>query len=220
MTKIIDGTRLARSFREDTSQAAGALAAQGCPPKLAVVVATEDESTGWYVRSIAQAARQIGITCDIVDVGPTASTEEIRSALVTVSQDPDVHGIILQTPLPAARGSGRLTGGNRPRQGHRRRQSRQPRTPRRKRAFIRAGHGTRGDGLAGVSPNFATRQERGRRGPIDRRGSPHRAPAHPRRRDRHRLPSADVRSRRAHRRRRDRGRRSRNSQPHHGVAHR
>ena len=79
MTKIIDGTRLARSFREDTSQAAGALAAQGCPPKLAVVVATEDESTGWYVRSIAQAARQIGITCDIVDVGPTASTEEIRS---------------------------------------------------------------------------------------------------------------------------------------------
>ena len=35
-----------------------ALAAQGCPPKLAVVVATEDESTAWYVWSIAKAARQ------------------------------------------------------------------------------------------------------------------------------------------------------------------
>jgi methylenetetrahydrofolate dehydrogenase (NADP+)/methenyltetrahydrofolate cyclohydrolase len=101
MTTIFDGTRLARSIREDTSQAAGALAAQGCPPKLAVVVATEDESTAWYVRSIAKAARQTGIACDVVDVGPTASTEELRSALVTVSQDPDVHGIILQTPLPA-----------------------------------------------------------------------------------------------------------------------
>ena len=101
MTKIIDGTRLAASIREDASQAAGALAARGCPPRLAVVVAIEDESTAWYVRSIARAARQTGITCDIVNVGPTASTEEIRSALLTVSQDPDVHGIILQTPLPA-----------------------------------------------------------------------------------------------------------------------
>ena len=43
-----------------------------------------------------------GITCDVVDVGPTASTEDIRSALVTVSQDPDVHGIILQTHTCAA----------------------------------------------------------------------------------------------------------------------
>jgi len=54
MTKIIDGTPLARSIREDASHAASALAAQGCPPKLAVVVATEDESTAWYVRSIAK----------------------------------------------------------------------------------------------------------------------------------------------------------------------
>jgi methylenetetrahydrofolate dehydrogenase (NADP+)/methenyltetrahydrofolate cyclohydrolase len=101
MTRIIDGTRLARSIRDDAAHAAGALAAQGCPPKLAVVLATEDESTAWYVRSIAKAARQTGIACDIIDVGSRASTEDIRSALLTVSQDPDVHGIILQTPLPA-----------------------------------------------------------------------------------------------------------------------
>jgi methylenetetrahydrofolate dehydrogenase (NADP+)/methenyltetrahydrofolate cyclohydrolase len=101
MTKIIDGTRLARSIRDDAAHAAGALAAQGCPPKLAVVLATEDESTAWYVRSIAKAARQTGIACDIIDVGSRASTEDIRSALLTVSQDPDVHGVILQTPLPA-----------------------------------------------------------------------------------------------------------------------
>jgi methylenetetrahydrofolate dehydrogenase (NADP+) / methenyltetrahydrofolate cyclohydrolase len=101
MTRIIDGTRLARSIRDDAAHAAGALAAQGCPPKLAVVLATEDESTAWYVRSIAKAARQTGIACDIIDVGSRARTEDIRSALLTVSQDPDVHGIILQTPLPA-----------------------------------------------------------------------------------------------------------------------
>jgi methylenetetrahydrofolate dehydrogenase (NADP+)/methenyltetrahydrofolate cyclohydrolase len=104
MTRIIDGARLAISIREDTSAAASVLAAQGCPPKLAVIVATQDESTSWYVRSIARGARQTGIDCDVVNVGAAASTEDIRGALLAVNEDPDVHGIILQTPLPAGTG--------------------------------------------------------------------------------------------------------------------
>jgi methylenetetrahydrofolate dehydrogenase (NADP+) / methenyltetrahydrofolate cyclohydrolase len=104
MTRIIDGARLAISIREDTSAAASVLAAQGCPPKLAVIVATQNESTSWYVRSIARAARQTGIDCDVVNVGAAASTEDIRGALLAVNEDPDVHGIILQTPLPAGTG--------------------------------------------------------------------------------------------------------------------
>jgi methylenetetrahydrofolate dehydrogenase (NADP+) / methenyltetrahydrofolate cyclohydrolase len=100
MTRIIDGTRLAVAIREETRQAARALASQGCTPKLAVVLATEDESTAWYVRSIARAARQTGIACDIVDVGPSAGSDEIRSVLTALSHNRDVHGVILQTPLP------------------------------------------------------------------------------------------------------------------------
>jgi methylenetetrahydrofolate dehydrogenase (NADP+) / methenyltetrahydrofolate cyclohydrolase len=101
MTRSIDGSQLARAIRRDTAEAARTLVAQGYPPKLAVVLATEDESTAWYVRSIARAAEKAGIACDIVDVGPSVGTEEIRSALVATSHDPDVHGVILQTPLPA-----------------------------------------------------------------------------------------------------------------------
>jgi methylenetetrahydrofolate dehydrogenase (NADP+)/methenyltetrahydrofolate cyclohydrolase len=100
MTRIIDGTRLAVAIREETCEAARALTDQGCTPKLAVVLATEDESTAWYVRSIARAARQTGIACDIIDVGPSASTDEIRNVLTALGHDPDVHGVILQTPLP------------------------------------------------------------------------------------------------------------------------
>jgi methylenetetrahydrofolate dehydrogenase (NADP+)/methenyltetrahydrofolate cyclohydrolase len=101
MTRIIDGTRLAVSIRDATSKAARALTAQDRQPKLAVVLATEDESTAWYVRSIARAAQQTGIECDIVDVGPSATTEAMCDVLTALSHDPDVHGIILQTPLPA-----------------------------------------------------------------------------------------------------------------------
>jgi len=101
LTTIIDGTRLAVAIRDDTAEAARDLTARGCTPKVAVVLATDDESTAWYVRSIARAAQKTGIACDIVDVGPSASNAELRNALTAVSHDPDVHGVILQTPLPA-----------------------------------------------------------------------------------------------------------------------
>ncbi|MGH3930753.1 MAG: bifunctional 5,10-methylenetetrahydrofolate dehydrogenase/5,10-methenyltetrahydrofolate cyclohydrolase, partial [Pseudonocardiaceae bacterium] len=54
-----------------------------------------------YVRSIARAAEKVGIACDIVDVGAEAAAETIRAALTRLSADDTVHGIVLQTPLPA-----------------------------------------------------------------------------------------------------------------------
>jgi methylenetetrahydrofolate dehydrogenase (NADP+) / methenyltetrahydrofolate cyclohydrolase len=70
-------------------------------PHLAVVLATDDESTAWYVRSISRAAAASGLLCSIVDLGPDASAEDIASILASLSNDPEVHGIILQAPLPA-----------------------------------------------------------------------------------------------------------------------
>ena len=70
-------------------------------PKLAVVVATADESSAWYVRSIARSAEKAGIACDIVDLGADATAGAIRERLSGLSADDAVHGIILQTPLPA-----------------------------------------------------------------------------------------------------------------------
>jgi methylenetetrahydrofolate dehydrogenase (NADP+)/methenyltetrahydrofolate cyclohydrolase len=63
-------------------------------------VATSDESSAWYVRSIAKSAAKVGISCDIVDLGANASIDMIRNTLVQLSSDKTVHGIILQTPLP------------------------------------------------------------------------------------------------------------------------
>lgn len=100
MTRTLGGSDLAATIRNDASVAAAALTEIGIRPTLAVVLATADESTAWYVRSIAGAARRTGIECDIVDLGPEATTDEIHAVLVELGHDPDVHGIILQTPLP------------------------------------------------------------------------------------------------------------------------
>ncbi|GAB3908367.1 bifunctional 5,10-methylenetetrahydrofolate dehydrogenase/5,10-methenyltetrahydrofolate cyclohydrolase [Microbispora bryophytorum] len=98
--RVLSGKELAASIRAGAAERAAALAAAGAPPKLAVVVATADESSAWYVRSIARAAEKAGITCDIVDLGAQAAPGSIRDRLAALSDDDTVHGIILQTPLP------------------------------------------------------------------------------------------------------------------------
>jgi methylenetetrahydrofolate dehydrogenase (NADP+) / methenyltetrahydrofolate cyclohydrolase len=98
---LLGGRELAADLRARTAEAAAALTAAGTPPRLAIVVATADGSSAWYVRSIAKAAAAVGIVCDVVDLGAAASTEEIRTVLDRLGEDAAVHGIILQTPLPA-----------------------------------------------------------------------------------------------------------------------
>ena len=97
----LPGKELAASIRAATAARAAELTAAGTQPRLAVVTATDDESSAWYVRSIASAAGKAGIACEVVDLGPSASSE-ILDALARQSADPAVHGIILQTPLPGS----------------------------------------------------------------------------------------------------------------------
>ncbi|GGS72658.1 bifunctional protein FolD [Planobispora rosea] len=97
---VLSGKELAETIRTETATEAAGLAAAGIPPRLAVVVATADESSAWYVRSIARAAEKAGIVCDVVDLGPAAGARTIRETLTRLSDDPAVHGVILQTPLP------------------------------------------------------------------------------------------------------------------------
>ncbi|MFB4275640.1 MULTISPECIES: bifunctional 5,10-methylenetetrahydrofolate dehydrogenase/5,10-methenyltetrahydrofolate cyclohydrolase [unclassified Nonomuraea] len=95
--KTLTGKELATAIKAQ----AQAEAAAGPQPRLAVVVATADEASLWYVRSIAKAAAGVGIACDVVDLGPEAAPEQIGEMLVRLSADTGVHGVLLQTPLPA-----------------------------------------------------------------------------------------------------------------------
>jgi methylenetetrahydrofolate dehydrogenase (NADP+) / methenyltetrahydrofolate cyclohydrolase len=91
------GREAAAALRRRTAEAvarAGAVV-------LAVVLATGDESAAWYVRSLATAAAKAGIGCGVTDLGPAGPAIQIAATLRALSADPAVHGIILQSPLPA-----------------------------------------------------------------------------------------------------------------------
>ncbi|MCA4134549.1 bifunctional 5,10-methylenetetrahydrofolate dehydrogenase/5,10-methenyltetrahydrofolate cyclohydrolase [Arthrobacter sp. M4] len=97
----LPGKDLARLIKEKAKAEAKALVEEGLRPTLAVVVATDDGSTHWYVRSIERAAEAAGIACRLVDLGPDATEQVLIRVLDDLSAEPSVNGIILQTPLPA-----------------------------------------------------------------------------------------------------------------------
>jgi methylenetetrahydrofolate dehydrogenase (NADP+) / methenyltetrahydrofolate cyclohydrolase len=96
----LDGKDLAASLRAQAGDAVTAAAAGGTAVRLAIVIATQDESAAWYVRSLSGAAARVGIDCVIADLGADAAPGRIATELARLSADAMVHGIILQTPVP------------------------------------------------------------------------------------------------------------------------
>lgn len=109
-TVLLSGKALAETIQQKAREGAQNLAADGQRPTLAVVVATDDGSTHWYVRSIERAAEKAGISCRILDLGQGASAQALATVLKDLSADPSVNGIILQTPLPPGVQTDQLVG--------------------------------------------------------------------------------------------------------------
>ncbi|MGF1427975.1 bifunctional 5,10-methylenetetrahydrofolate dehydrogenase/5,10-methenyltetrahydrofolate cyclohydrolase [Kitasatospora sp. LaBMicrA B282] len=97
----LSGAELAATVRAEATARAAELTAAGRPPTLAVVTATADRSSAWYVRSIVRAAERCGLACAVHDLGPDAEPAAIAAELARLSADRAVHGVMLQTPLPA-----------------------------------------------------------------------------------------------------------------------
>jgi methylenetetrahydrofolate dehydrogenase (NADP+)/methenyltetrahydrofolate cyclohydrolase len=93
----LSGRELARQLRAAVATRAAELTKEGRQPRLAVVTANDDGGSAAYVRSIANAAAREGVACD---VARTTTTAGITATLAQLADDPEVHGIILQTPLP------------------------------------------------------------------------------------------------------------------------
>ena len=98
---ILRGDVLAKEIRSAVADRAAALREEAIVPTLALVLATDDGGALWYASSIRKAAEKEAIDCRTTDLGADASTEAIADTLATLAGDDAVHGIILQTPLPA-----------------------------------------------------------------------------------------------------------------------
>jgi methylenetetrahydrofolate dehydrogenase (NADP+)/methenyltetrahydrofolate cyclohydrolase len=104
--QIIDGTAQAAKLRAEVRDGVAAYAARhGHAPGLAVVLVGDDAASGVYVRTKLRQAAEVGIR-SIEHVLPAATTEAALLALLdTLNARADVHGILVQLPLPRHIGS-------------------------------------------------------------------------------------------------------------------
>jgi methylenetetrahydrofolate dehydrogenase (NADP+)/methenyltetrahydrofolate cyclohydrolase len=100
MTTLLDGKKIAADIRAQVRTNVDSLKDCGIKPALALVVATDDESAVWYIRSLKKAAEKVGMATRLVDLGAHAAEDTLRAELARLAVDPSVHGIILGSPLP------------------------------------------------------------------------------------------------------------------------
>lgn len=101
VTRKISGGMLAETVKQSISKQAPRLAAAGVKPKMAVVLASADPASVSYAQSKQRMAAQLGIEMEIYDLGSGVDQERLHGTCRLLSQDPGVHGILLELPLAA-----------------------------------------------------------------------------------------------------------------------
>lgn len=97
---ILDGNRIAAEIKERLSGRVERLAAHGIVPCLATILVGDDPASATYVRMKGNACNRLGIRSVRVDLPSETTTEELIAAIQALNEDPDVHGILLQHPVP------------------------------------------------------------------------------------------------------------------------
>ncbi len=98
MTTVLRPTKpLANHLRQQAHDVARQLA---LTPKLQVILVGDNSASQTYVRAKKKAAETIGLACDITHLPAHTSAETVLQHIDTANNDAEVHGILLQLPLP------------------------------------------------------------------------------------------------------------------------
>ncbi len=98
--RIIDGKALANEVRNALVPRIERLIAEGQRPGLAVILVGNDPASAVYVRNKGIACEQIGIRSTIDRLAANTTEIALLARIGQLNADPEVHGILVQTPLP------------------------------------------------------------------------------------------------------------------------
>jgi methylenetetrahydrofolate dehydrogenase (NADP+)/methenyltetrahydrofolate cyclohydrolase len=98
--KIIDGKAISAQIREDLKKQVSELVAQGLVPGLAVILVGDDPASAVYVRNKALACEELGMYSMVHKLPANTSKEELIALVRACNADRELHGILVQLPLP------------------------------------------------------------------------------------------------------------------------
>lgn len=98
--ELIDGVAIARSIRDEVTIEVAKLVARGITPGLAVVLVGEDPASEVYVRNKGRACDEAGMHSVTIKLPATTTQAELLAEVKRLNDDPTIHGILVQMPLP------------------------------------------------------------------------------------------------------------------------
>jgi methylenetetrahydrofolate dehydrogenase (NADP+)/methenyltetrahydrofolate cyclohydrolase len=97
---ILDGKKLSQKIKEEVKIEAQELKKQGITPGLAVILVGDDPASQVYVGMKAKSCKESGIYSAVHEFPETITQEELLETIERINQDPNIHGLLIQLPLP------------------------------------------------------------------------------------------------------------------------
>lgn len=101
MAQIIDGKAISKQVREEiAADVAEFKKKYGCAPGLAVIIVGSDPASQVYVRNKKKACEEVGFYSVGYELPENTAQDELVSLIENLNNDPSIHGILVQLPLP------------------------------------------------------------------------------------------------------------------------
>jgi len=97
---LIDGVAVSKALRAQWRQRVEALKARGVTPGLAVILVGDNPASQLYVRNKVKACGEVGLYSEVHPYPANVSQETVLAKIEELNQDPKIHGILVQLPLP------------------------------------------------------------------------------------------------------------------------
>jgi methylenetetrahydrofolate dehydrogenase (NADP+)/methenyltetrahydrofolate cyclohydrolase len=98
--QLIDGNALAKQIRADVAGRTEALKARGIQPHLAIILVGEDPASQVYVKHKVGDSEQTGLKATLERYPAAMAESDLLARIRALNDDPSVHGILVQLPLP------------------------------------------------------------------------------------------------------------------------
>jgi len=99
-SRLLDGAATARAIKDELRDKVKALAARHVRPGLGALLVGDDPASAVYVRSKTRSCEDLGLFHETRHLPATATTAEVVEVVREYNRRPDVHGILVQLPLP------------------------------------------------------------------------------------------------------------------------
>lgn len=97
---ILSGKTMSEELRAEIASRVSALKERGLTPGLAVILVGNDPASEIYVRNKGNGCTEVGMYSRTINMPAETTQEELESAIDALNNDPAIHGILVQLPLP------------------------------------------------------------------------------------------------------------------------